>query len=410
MSNSRSSRLLPLVLALTSVGVLNFAILIPALPEMADALNVSRSVIGVIQGAAAFPGVVLAVFIGHIADLRGRRFVAVWALLLYGISGIFGFWVNSFWVLVATRIVQGAGAAAILGLAVMIIGDSYSEIHERRRALGINAAVLTSTAVLSPVLGGFLASGGVNRPFLAFGIALPLAWFARKFPGHEAMKDPGPIFGHIKAMFVSLTQRERISDFLGLLPFTAVTTLLLNGAGFTATPIFLEEVFDIDTVGRGIIQSFPAVGSVIASLLSASLVRRHGPTFVLRGAFIFVTFGFIVVANAPIVGFVPLGLIIVGLGFGTLFPLLSEFATSAPGNSHRGVAVAIWMASLRLGQTVGPVFGTILVTQMGGRFLYWLTAIVFVFILFAWIPLRRMAQNWAIRRKPLEGRGESFFS
>jgi len=45
----------------------------PALPDLADALGVSRSTIGLINGAVAIPGIFLAIFIGWIADREGIR-------------------------------------------------------------------------------------------------------------------------------------------------------------------------------------------------------------------------------------------------------------------------------------------------------------------------------------------------
>ncbi len=121
------------------------------------------------------------------------------------------------------------------------------------------------------------------------------------------------------------------------------------------------------SAGRGLIQSVPPIGGSAAAVLSARLANRYGPSLVLSGAFVMIVVGFVVIANAGVVLMVPLGLLIIGLGFGTLFPLLAHFATSSAGDAHRGAAVSSWLASVRLGQTVGPVIGTVLVTSIGGR-------------------------------------------
>ncbi|HSG79592.1 MAG TPA: hypothetical protein VLD62_08435, partial [Acidimicrobiia bacterium] len=52
-------RLLPLVIGITGFGVLAFSLITPALPDLADALGVSRGVIGMVQGAVAVPGIFL---------------------------------------------------------------------------------------------------------------------------------------------------------------------------------------------------------------------------------------------------------------------------------------------------------------------------------------------------------------
>ena len=98
-----SKRLLPLILAISGAGVLNFSLISPALPDLAEELDVSRGVIGMVQGAVAIPGIFIAIFVGYLADLRGRRFVAILSLLLFGIGGTLGFFARSFWPLVAVR-------------------------------------------------------------------------------------------------------------------------------------------------------------------------------------------------------------------------------------------------------------------------------------------------------------------
>jgi MFS family permease len=79
-------RYLPLILGITGMGVLTFNLIAPTLPDLADALGVSRAAIGLVQGVVAAPGVVLAIFIGYLADLKGRRFVAVGSLLIFRVA------------------------------------------------------------------------------------------------------------------------------------------------------------------------------------------------------------------------------------------------------------------------------------------------------------------------------------
>ncbi len=67
MTNPR--RLLPLVVAISGMGVLTFSLITPALPDLADDLGVSRGAIGLVQGAVAIPGVFLAIMIGYLAEI-----------------------------------------------------------------------------------------------------------------------------------------------------------------------------------------------------------------------------------------------------------------------------------------------------------------------------------------------------
>ena len=85
MPNTQSPRrLLPLILTITGMGVLAFSVILPALPDLADELGVSRGQIGLVQGAVALPGIFLAALIGYLADRHGRRQVIRLSLLIFG--------------------------------------------------------------------------------------------------------------------------------------------------------------------------------------------------------------------------------------------------------------------------------------------------------------------------------------
>ena len=122
-------RLLPLVIGITGFGVLTFSLITPALPDLADALGVSRGVIGMVQGAVAIPGIFLAIAIGYVADRRGRRFVGVASLLVFGLAGVAGYFAREFWILVVVRAIQGLGTSGILSLGVIVIGDTPRDVE-----------------------------------------------------------------------------------------------------------------------------------------------------------------------------------------------------------------------------------------------------------------------------------------
>ena len=89
-------RLLPLIMTVTGMGVLAFAIIAPALPDLADELGVSRGAIGLVQGAVAIPGIFLAAYIGYLADRLGRRRVIRISLVIFGTFGLACFFARDY--------------------------------------------------------------------------------------------------------------------------------------------------------------------------------------------------------------------------------------------------------------------------------------------------------------------------
>ncbi len=401
MPETSPRRLLPLIVAITGMGVLTFSVITPALPDLADELGVSRGAIGMIQGAVAIPGVFLAIMIGYLTDLRGRRFVAIASLAVFGIAGLGGFFVRSFWPLVLLRAVQGIGTSGLLSLGVVVVGDLFTGA-ERRWALGINSAGITVTALVSPTIGGLMAQGGTFRPFLLYGLALPLMLWARVLPGRPEGPPPARPFQHVGRMFRSMRSSGTLSDFAGLLPFSVVAMVVFMGFGFTTTPLFLERAFELDATGRGLIISVLSVGSTISTLNTARLAVRYGARRLFGATFVGLTIAFAIVALAAELWLVAVGLFVLGLALGLLFPLLQDFVASSVPTEYRGAAVGTWISSFRLGQAVGPILATGLAVGIGERPSYWMAAVATAALGLAWQPLRRVAAGWV--GPPVEGR------
>jgi MFS family permease len=382
-----------LILAISGAGVLTFSLISPTLPDLAVELDVSRGVIGMVQGAVAIPGIFLAVFIGYIADLKGRRFVGIASLLAYGIGGTAGFFARSFWPLVMVRAFQGLGTSGILSLGVVVIGDLWPPGLERRKALGINSAGLTLTGMVAPIVGGALSAGGVFRPYLVFLLAFPLAVWARQLPGPPPGPPPPPPLTHVRATFVSLQRSGRLADFIGLLPFSFIVMVVFIGFAFTTSPLYLEEVFSVEATGRGFMVALASVGSSTGSLASARLAARFATPQLLTGAFAGVAAGFAAFAVAPSLLVVGPALVLLGFGIGVMFPAIQNFVASAVPDQERGAAVGTWISSIRLGQAIGPILATSTIVALGDRTAYGVVAAVVFGIAVAWRPLRAYAQT-----------------
>jgi len=367
-------RLLPLILAISGTGVLTFSLITPTLPDLAIELGVSRGAIGLVQGAIGIPGIFLAVFIGYLSDLKGRRFVAIGSLLIFGLAGSLGFIARSFWPLIAVRALQGVGTSGVLSLGVIVIGDLWPPGPRRRRAIALNGVGLTLTGVVAPVIGGALAEGGVFRPYLVFLIALPLAVWARQLPGRPGGPPPPAPLVHVRAMLGRMGQNASLSDYVGLMPFSVLMMLLVMGFGYTNTPLYLEGVFDVASTQRGLLIAVLSVGSSLGGLSSTRLIPRFSPSGSLSVSFATMTGAFVMLALAPNLVVVGVALFVAGLSFGSLFPVVQGYVAEVAPTSERGAAVGTWVSSVRLGQTIGPVASASILDAAGERTSYWTAA------------------------------------
>ncbi len=393
VSASRWERL-AIAIAAGSMGTLGFSITSPLLPDLADALSVDAGAIGLVQAAVSVPGVLLSLLIGYFADKVGRRRVVLVSLILFSLAGTAGFFARTFWLLVAARLVQGIGTSGILGLSIVLVGDLFRGA-ERTRAMGFNMAGLTLVNMAGPTLSGVIGRTDVFRPFLIFLIGLPLALWVTRMPVEPPRQAESPL-RHLGAAFRFVRNAGHLVDYVGILGVTVATTVLLHGFGYTTTPLYLKEVFDIESSGRGFIIAAFQVGTVVAAIQIGRLrARRSGGSLVSLSLGLMAA-GAAVTAFAPAWWFVAVGLGVSGIGFGLWVPIAQEHTAEVGGDVYRGLTVLMWVTFVRVAQVIGPPLGASMSDGIGPRTTFATAGAGMAVALLTWQPIRRYAKLRAL--------------
>ncbi len=136
--------------------VLDFSIVNVALPSIERELGMAADAVQwVVTGyAIAFGG--LLILGGRAADLFGRRRMFVAGLVAFSLASLAGGLAQDPVLLIAARVVQGAGAAIVAPAALSLITTGFPEGPERTRAIGLYGAVSSVGFVAGQVLGGVL--------------------------------------------------------------------------------------------------------------------------------------------------------------------------------------------------------------------------------------------------------------
>jgi predicted MFS family arabinose efflux permease len=139
------------------VMVLGNSMLIPILPKIKSALDLSQIQTGLIITAFSVPAGLVILFVGILSDRIGRKEVISPALIIYGLGGAGAalagaFLKKSYPIIIAARVVQGIGAAGTAPIAIALTGDIFQS-EERSKAQGLLEASNGLGKVLSPVLG-----------------------------------------------------------------------------------------------------------------------------------------------------------------------------------------------------------------------------------------------------------------
>lgn len=190
----RVALLVGMLFGLAGLGSSSAAI---ALPALADGLGVSSGVSAWVVSLYALMLAVATAVYGRVSDLVGIRAPLAFGVTLMTIGAIAGALAPSFGVLLAARLLQGAGAAAVPTLGVAVISAKYTGAV-RAGALGRVAGVAAALSCLGPLAGGAVEELLGWRAVIALPVLglflVPLLWRAVPNEGSGARLD---LFGAV---------------------------------------------------------------------------------------------------------------------------------------------------------------------------------------------------------------------
>jgi EmrB/QacA subfamily drug resistance transporter len=160
------------------VLMLDSTVVTLALPAIGSDLGASIDGLQWIQNAYLLALAATVVSAGRLGDIRGRRSVFLAGMALFGAGSVLAGAAGSEEVLIAARVVQGLGGAAMLTLSLALVAQAFPGA-EQARALGVWAAVSAIALAIGPLAGGALIEAAswrwiflINVPIVALGVAV----------------------------------------------------------------------------------------------------------------------------------------------------------------------------------------------------------------------------------------------
>lgn len=259
---------------LAAIGTLATNILLPSLPQMAEALRVSSATV------TSAITVFLAVFalgqliVGPISDSYGRRWPVLAGFAVFVAGSIWCASSSTLASLLIGRMIQAAGACATSVLSRAIARDLFRGAA-LGRAMALIMIAMAAAPGFSPLLGGALDHfWGWRSEFVFVAVlaaAAAVAYGSILGETHHANRTPLHLFA------IAQGYARLLRDRLFIVP-AATVSLIMGGlfSMFSATPRILMEAMHFTPIELGLFFAGTVMIVFAAGMLARQLASRLG--------------------------------------------------------------------------------------------------------------------------------------
>ena len=362
--------------------------------------------------------------IGRLADIVGRRKIALVGVVLFVIGSIGCGFAPTDVFLICARVVQGIGGGAIFTVSVSIVNNAFSP-DERAKALGIWSGVGLAGSAIGPFVAGILTQYASWRWFFFLNIPIGIAtilltlrfvpesrdesftggidWtgfvlltsgFVPLIFGLQQAAESGwsspLVFGPVVVGIVLLTAfavaELRLRSRTPLVEFSLFRDVRFAGANVVAfignwmfgsilffLTLYLQNVLDLDALEAGLVFLVFSIPLVAMSPVGGRMVDRFGAQQLMAVGMVLVglgvgCFAFIDLDTGLLL--VIVGLLLAGFGQGFAYNLSNTAGMEAMPDEKAGVASGVLQTSRLMGIVVGLALSGALFKSFENRQLF----------------------------------------
>lgn len=324
---------------------------LPTVPRFVEGeLGGEGAAVGIGVGAYAVSAALLRPWVGRIGDTKGRRVLAVGGSVVVAVSFLTYALATELWMLVASRLLTGAGeAAGFVGFAMA--AQDLAPDHRRGEAASYFSVALYGGLAAGPPVGEALVDHGFTTLWLALAGFAGLAAVASLWipTGRTVPVATGRTFLQRDALWPGVIL------FLGLIPFTAFAAFV---------PLFAEDL-GLDSVG-GVLALYAGLVLVIR-IVGARLPDRLGWRKGSAMALTAVAVGISLLAAWGTVASIWVAAVALGLGMSLMYPSLFTAVMAAAPEDERSHAVGTFSVFFDLSQGLGATFVGVVVSLSSGN-------------------------------------------
>lgn len=301
-----------------------------------------------LQMLESLPSFIIVPFIllaGRLSLRINKKKLLIWGLSIFFICSVVYPFANKMWLLLMISAVLGIGAGLVIPFSTGLVADYFSGKY-RSRQLGLVSSITNLSLVLATLFAGFLAGINWHLPFLVYclsGISLFFAFFLDSKPPYSS--DTAQT--EKSSPKQPKTHKSRISlsfnfDWpVRLMLFYYLITLLALTIPFNLS-LYMHNlnIGNYDTSGTLISVFFLAmtlpglfINNIIAKL-------KANTNFI---ALCCICIGLLPFTMKSDLALLTIGVILIGLGYGTMQPVIYDKTADSVTPAHATYALALVM-------------------------------------------------------------------
>lgn len=347
----------------TFLFMMNISISYSVVPVYLVSLNFTLAQIGISTTIYSLSAIFLRIFLGPLADRKGRKFALLISSFSFVISWMFIWFAPNFEVHLIARFVQAIGLAMYMSSASSVISDVVDN-RILGSCMGIYRGFISIGVILGPVYALTLSGIGFNVMFIGIMATSFLSFILITFFSETKVG-----FGHLE----NTKKNNMVKDYLTLLKnprllryYLAIMTAT-SGFGIinTNSAVFLGSLEGVLKPSTFLFL-FGCVG-MVASLVSGRRTDRRGiKSVIIPGAFLALA-GFFSMAFVESYGNLALFIVIVAMGFGTNSLVISSITGIGRETRYdlKATSYSIMESAYDGGFAVGNLIFGLMVTAFG---------------------------------------------
>ena len=175
------------------MAALDTAIVGPAIPVLRETFGVDNRAVGLVMSVFVLFSLCSTALMANLSDRIGRRPIYLFSVSVFAIGSLLIALSPSFWMVIASRAIQGIGAGGITPTASAVVGDMFKP-EQRGKMLGLIGATYGMAFVLGPPLAsGLMVALSWHWIFLLnLPIAAVILYMGAKVLPHAPASGPQP--------------------------------------------------------------------------------------------------------------------------------------------------------------------------------------------------------------------------